>query len=159
MSGQTYSFDTSALIDGAERFYPIDNFPALWENLDQLITEGRLRISEEAWTESVAADAPLKEWLTEEGADRERAKHVTDAAIAGVAGAIAAAYPNWSKKGGRNGADPFVIAVAEVVSAKVISGEQNGGPGKPKIPYVCSQRGTPHGALVDVIRDEQWRFG
>ena len=159
MRGQIYSFDTSALIDGAERYYPIDNFPALWENIDQLISEGRLRISEEAWTESLAADAPLKDWLTEDGAARDRAKHGTDAVIASVAGAIVSTYPSWSKKGGKNGADPFVIAVAEVVTGKVISGEQNGGPAKPKIPYVCSQRGTPHGALVDVIRDEQWRFG
>lgn len=153
-----YSFDTSALIDGVERYYPIDHFPALWENLDQLIAQGRLRISEEAWDESVAADAPLKEWLTEDGAQRERAKHDTDAAVASIAGSIAATYPNWSKKGGKSGADPFVIAVAEVVTGKVISGEKNGGPSRPKIPYVCSQRRTPHGEVVDVIRDEQWRF-
>lgn len=32
-----YSFDTSALIDGMERFYPIGNFPALWDRFDDLI--------------------------------------------------------------------------------------------------------------------------
>lgn len=53
MSGDIYSFDTSALIDGLERFYPQANFPALWERIDELIDRGRLRISEEAWKEAV----------------------------------------------------------------------------------------------------------
>lgn len=158
MRDQVYSFDTSALIDGAERYYPIDHFPALWDNIDQLISEGRLRVSEEAWQEAIKADAPLKDWLTEGGAARDRAIHATDAAIAAIAGRIVADYPNWSKRGGKNGADPFVIAVAEAVTGKVISGEKNGGPANPKIPYVCTQRSVPHGQVIDVIRDESWRF-
>lgn len=31
-----YSVDTSALIDGLERYYPEDTFPALWERIDEL---------------------------------------------------------------------------------------------------------------------------
>jgi hypothetical protein len=57
-----YSFDTSALIDGVERFYPIANFPALWEKIDELISDGRLHVSEEAWSEAVSVDSVLKEW-------------------------------------------------------------------------------------------------
>lgn len=153
-----YSFDTSALIDGIERFYPIRNFPGLWERIDELIADGRLLVSEEAWKESQAADAPLREWCQEEGANREKSVCKTDAAIGAVAGAIVEAFPNWITQGRKNQADPFVIAVAEVVANMVISGEKDGGPGNPKIPYVCSQRGVEHGRVVDVIRLEDWRF-
>lgn len=61
-----YSFDTSALIDGIERFYPIANFPALWERIDQLTADGRLHVSEAAWSEAMAVDSVLKEWCKDE---------------------------------------------------------------------------------------------
>ncbi len=53
----SYSLDTSALIDGIERFYPRRNFPVLWDNIDELIAGGRLLISEEVWLEAQAIDA------------------------------------------------------------------------------------------------------
>lgn len=154
-----YSFDTSALIDGIERFYPIANFPALWDRIDELIDAGRLLVSEEAWNEAVHADAPLKDWCTEEAAGRDRSICPTDAAIATVAGAIAAQFPRWARQGTKNGADPFVIAVAEVKSGVVISGEKNGGPSQPKIPFVCGARQVEHGRIVDVVIREGWVFG
>ena len=90
---------------------------------------------------------------------RERSIYSTTAAVATVVGQIAAAFPKWVTQGGKNGADPFVIAVAEVESGMVISGETNGGPGKPKIPYVCGRRQVAHGKLVDLIRAEDWIIG
>lgn len=154
-----YSLDTSALIDGIERFYPVRNFPQFWARMDDLITEGRLQVSEEAWSEAIAADAPVREWCEEAGADRQRAIYLTSVRVADIVGAIVSTYPQWAVQGGKNGADPFVIAIAEVESGMVISGEINGGPAKPKIPYVCGQRGTPHGRLVDLIRTEDWVIG
>jgi hypothetical protein len=71
--------------------------------------------------------------------------YLTTAAVAAIAGQIGATFPQWSTQGGKNGADPFVFAVAEVESGMVISGETNGGPAKPKIPYVCAQRQIGHG--------------
>ena len=154
-----YSLDTSALIDGIERFYPLRNFPRFWGHIDDLIDEGRFRVSEEAWNEAISADAPLREWCEEDGADRERCVYPTIDEVAAIAGDVVSQYPNWSKQGGKNGADPFVIAVAEHEGFMVISGETNGGPGKPKIPYVCGERGVPHGRLVDLILREDWIMG
>ncbi|MBF4586971.1 DUF4411 family protein [Curtobacterium sp. VKM Ac-2887] len=93
------------------------------------------------------------------GAGRERSVYATTAAVAAVAGQIGAQFPNWVKQGRKNGADPFVIAVAEVEGGMVISGETNGGPGRPKIPYVCGQRQVGHGRLVDLITSEDWVIG
>lgn len=154
-----YSFDTSALIDGIERFYPIANFPALWERIDKLIDSGRLLVSEEAWNEAISVDAPLRDWVTDKTAGRDRSICPTDAAIAAAAGAIAAQFPRWAQQGTKNNADPFVIAVAEVKSCVVISGEKNGGPSQPKIPYVCGVRQVEHGRVVDVVVREGWVFG
>lgn len=153
---QVYSFDTSALIDGIERFYPIENFPGVWASVDELIDQGRLLVSEEAWSEAIAADAPLREWCQERGAGRDRCVLPTDAAIGAIAGSIVQEYPNWVTQGKKNGADPFVIAVGETRGCTVISGEKNGGPSNPKIPYVCQQRNLAHGRFVDVIKTEGW---
>lgn len=154
-----YSLDTSALIDGIERFYPPRNFPSLWEHIDLLIAEGRMRVSEEAWREALAADAPLREWCLDPVAHRERCVFATTVEAAVIVGQIARDYPQWVKQGGKNGADPFVIAAAEVDSWMVISGEKDGGPSNPKIPYVCRQRGVAHGRLVDLLRSEDWIIG
>lgn len=159
ISGIRYSFDTSALIDGIERFYPINNFPALWERVDELIDAGSLLISEEAWNEAISVDSALQDWCTESGAARDRCVVPTDASIGAVAGAIAQQFPRWARQGTKNNADPFVIAVAEAHDCRVISGETNGGPGKPKIPYVCQQRHVTHGRVVDVVTLEGWVFG
>jgi len=157
--GAMYSVDTSALIDGIERFYPVRNFPQFWARIDGLIDEGRFHVSEEAWAEATAMDAPLREWCEDADAARERCIYLTSAKIAATVGSIVADYPSWIGQGRKNGADPFVIAVAEAVSGTVISGEINGGPSKPKIPYVCGERGTAHGRLVDLIRAEDWVVG
>lgn len=57
-----YSVDTSALIDGLERYYPEDSFPALWERVDDLIDRGRFLMSDEVWEEATAKDLAVKRW-------------------------------------------------------------------------------------------------
>lgn len=154
-----YSFDTSGLIDGLERFYPVENFPALWEKVDELIDEGRLHISEEVWNEAISVDSVVKSWCTDVSANRERCIVPTDAAIAAIAGSIAALFPKWARQGTKNNADPFVIAIAEARSCTVVSGEKPGGPGTPKIPYVCDVRQISHVRFIDVVVHEGWVFG
>lgn len=158
MPGRRHSFDTSALIDGLERFYPQQNFPTLWERVDDLIAEGRLLISEEVWREAIRVDSATKRWCEDRSAGRDRAVSRTDADIAAVVGDIMADYPHWSTQGSKNGADPFVIALAESQDMMVITGEKNGGPSKPKIPYVCRERDVPCGHFTEVIRAERWSF-
>lgn len=154
-----YCIDTSALLDGIERFYPAFHFPRLWEKIDELVDDGRLIMSEEAWDEAQSVDKPAKEWCNEQGMERHRMVIDTSSEIATVAGEIVNDYPHWVSQGRKNGADPFVIAVAETYNAVVISGEVNGGPGKPKIPYVCQQRGIEHGQFIEIIKRERWVMG
>jgi hypothetical protein len=152
-----YSFDTSALIDGIERYYPIANFPGLWQKVDELIDDGRLLVSEEAWNEAVSVAADLQTWCNAAG--RIKCVYRTDATVATLAGQIVYQFPNWTKQGTKNSADPFVIAVGELNGFTVISGEVGGGPSNPKIPYVCAQRNVTHGRFVDMVKNEGWVFG
>lgn len=153
----TYCVDTSGLIDGIERFYPIANFPALWDHIDDLIDQRRLLVSEEAWNEAISVAAPLKDWCTD--GDRQKCVYPTDQAVAGLAGTIVEQFPRWMGQGTKNNADPFVVAVAELDDFTVVSGETNGGPGRPKIPYVCMQRGIAHCRFADIVTTEGWVFG
>jgi hypothetical protein len=152
-----YSADTSALIDGLERYYPENHFPALWEKVDELIAEGRLIISEEVWEEAQTKDAVVKAWCE----PRKDAIMVpTDGAVTHEVQQILADFPRMvmSMKG-RNRADPFVIAVAGIQSAVVITGEgSDGTDNRPKIPFVCERRGIECVRFLDVIRLEGWSF-
>ena len=59
----------------------------------------------------------------------------------------------------RNRADPFVIALAELRGATVVTGEgSDGTERRPKIPYVCQQRDIPCIRFLQFIQDEGWTF-
>ena len=61
--------------------------------------------------------------------------------------------------GGKNFADPYVIASAHVRVATVISHEnRTGNMNGPKIPDVCSVYGIGCQRLPDLIRAEGWQF-
>ena len=153
-----YSVDTSALIDGLERFYPESSFPALWVNITTLLEEGRLIISEEAWDESRKKDLATKDWCDK----HEKAAWVvpTDATVATEVRRILAKYPKIvGAMKGRNRADPFVIAVASLKGAVVVTGEgPDGTENKPKIPFICSNLGVQSMTFLEMIKAEGWTF-
>ena len=62
MSQKVYSVDTSALIDGLERYYPPAVFPQLWENIDTVVKEGRFLISDEVYAEATKNAQAAKAW-------------------------------------------------------------------------------------------------
>ena len=157
MTQAPYSVDTSALIDGLERYYPEDNFPALWEKVDELIDQHQFLISEEVWEELQQKDEPAKEWA-EPRLDNMMIK--TDAAIVAATKSVLNGYPLLVKNmKGRNRADPFVIGTAIVREATVVTGEGgDGNANRPKIPYVCDQLKITCIRFLDVVRAEGWRF-
>jgi hypothetical protein len=59
----------------------------------------------------------------------------------------------------RNRADPFVIALARIKDATVITGERSSGTReRPRIPNVCDHFGIGHRTLLQLIRDKGWTF-
>ena len=100
----TYSMDTSAFIDGLNRYYPIENFPALWELFDDLVNSNRVIAHWEVWKElnpedeteaksEVEAEDPAKAWV--ETNNRMGLFIDTDLEIAGQVNDIKEIYPNW----------------------------------------------------------------
>lgn len=156
MSRATYCVDTSALIDWLERYYPPESFPAILDKVDELITENRLILSEEVWEEVQAKDEAAKSWCE----PRKEALIVpTDAAVTIEVRSILETHNRLVMTlKNRNRADPFVIAVARLKSAVVVTGEIGGTEARPKIPYVCDQMGIPCISFLELIRREGWRF-
>lgn len=156
-TGRTYSVDTSALIDGLERYYPEEAFPGLWRNVDGLVDEGRFKISEEVWEEVQQRDAIVKQWC------EPRLNRIVVPTTAEVAAEVQAVLTNHERlvmnMKGRNRADPFVIAVARLQHGTVVTGEgSDGTASRPKIPFVCAALGVPCVRFLEVIRSEEWVF-
>jgi len=151
-----YSIDSSALIHGWRRVYRPKNFSFVWERLDVLIDEGRLRSSIEVFNELEKKDDELFKWCKDRKEkmfaeiDDECQKHVTR---------IMGTYPRLvDTVKGRSGADPFVIALAATTNPfMVVVTEEH--PGKTKIPDVCNAEKMDWCGLADLIEREDWRFG
>lgn len=151
-----YSLDTSAILDGWVRYYAPDVFPSFWHNLEMLLDAGDAKISKQVHVELCEQDDGAAEWVNE----RVSAIVEIDEAAFAIAQAIDKQFPGWVTKK-KNGADPFVIALAEIEGLKVITGERRKGTDNPKrmgIPDVCAQRQIDCGAMVDLIREEGWSF-
>lgn len=84
----------------------------------------------------------------------------TNRDVAGAVREILHLYPRLTMSmKGRNRPDPFVIAVARLRGAVVVTGEgANGTPDRPKIPYICRELRIPCMRFLELIRYEGWRF-
>ena len=155
---QRYSVDTSALLDGLERYYFEDSFPGIWDKVWELVAADRFFISEEVWEEVKKKTGVVKAWCERDTTGKLVVP--TDGAITREVQAILAGTPRLvMNMKGRNRADPFVIAVAHLRGATAVTGEgSDGTEDRPKIPYVCGKLGVPCTTFTALIRSEGWRF-
>jgi Domain of unknown function (DUF4411) len=156
VSNTLYCFDTSALIDGWTRYYPQDLFPALWENLDALIANGRIASSDEVLRELKKKDDGLYAWAKE----RPLLFCDLDEPIQLATHEVLAEFPRLvDTVKNRSAADPFVVATARVRGATVVTGERNAGTNeRPRIPNVCAHYGVRTLTLLQFIREQNWVF-
>lgn len=149
-----YSLDTSAILDGWVRHYPKSSFPGLWDKLADAIEDGRIRATEEVEKELEKVDDDCLAWCKSQSnlflkIDTQIQEKVID---------ILTTHPNLVEiSSGRSAADPFVIALAELNSCTVITGEISK-PSKPRIPDVCIARSVNWGNLLYLIKQEKWTF-
>jgi hypothetical protein len=125
--------------------------------MDELVAEGRLIISEEVWEEAQAKDAVVKAWCKPR---RDSIVVPTDTTVAEEVQHVLEDHERLvMNMKGRNRADPFVIAVASLRGAIVVTGEgSDGTANRPKIPFVCQSLGIECVKFVDLIRLEGWTF-
>ena len=147
-----YCIDTSSLIAAWQERYPIENFPAFWRKMEELIARGRLVSYGEVLNETQKRSDELHKWLKAHG---EMFRELENR-IQMEAANILAKFPRLvGQKKLRTSADPFVIALARVESLQIVTDEKpTGNLGRPNIPDVCaamSMTPAPVG-LLDLIK-------
>lgn len=159
--GDSYSFDTSALMDWHARFYPPDIFPSLESHLVQLIAAGRLRAVQLVQEEVRAVGTPdLQHWIRS-----QKGLFVTMSVEIQRAGAeIERQYPDlMDERGLHESADAYVIAFARLTDGVVVTQETSAAEKRnPKkrhfIPDVCRDLGVTCVNLLGMMRREHWRI-
>ncbi len=151
-----YSIDTSSLLAGWVRHYPPDVFPPVWEKIEELITQGHLRATEEVLYELKKQDDEVYRWA------RARPGFIVaiDEAIQLEVRDILRHHPKLiDERKNRSGADPFVIALAAVNKGIVVCNElPSRAANRPHIPDVCATRGIKWIDFLALLRQEGWSF-
>ena len=152
----SYCFDTSVFINAWQRDYPHDVFPTVWRNIEQLITDYRLVTPEEVRVELERKDDEVYEWAL-------KWAHVfipIDASIQLAVVEILRKHPRLiDTRKDRSGADPFVVALAQIRGLSVVTYEKpTRNLSRPAIPDVCGVLGIEAITVVELARREQWHM-
>lgn len=155
-AGSRYSLDTSALLNSWRRFYPPDVFTSLWDRIDELIAKGILVASEEVLVELGKKDDEVYRWA------RQRLQMFVpiDGQQQQLVRNILAIYPTLvDTRRNRSGADPFVIALAQLEGRTVVTYESpSNNPSRPHIPDVCVGVGIRCISFLKLIRERGWQI-
>lgn len=150
-----YVFDTCAILETWVRNFPRDVAPGLWERLEGLIDQGTIVAPDEVFEEIAKKEDEVHEWAK---ARRDRLFVPIDDAQAACVREIVNGYPNILRSG-RNRADPFVVALAQVRGLTVVTEEGlDGSDRRPKIPYVCGLRSVACTNVVGLMREQEWEL-
>jgi hypothetical protein len=149
-----YSVDASALIYGWNEHYPPDVFPTVWDHLGSLAIAGRLLVSDEIAEELRRKDDNLYNWLR----GFPTAVVPLDGPIQQQVRTILSSHQRLlDTRKNKSGGDPFVIALAQVRNATVVTAElATNSLTRPKIPDVCAAIGVRCINLVDLFRAEHF---
>jgi hypothetical protein len=152
-----YCIDTSSLVAAWQERYPIENFPAFWVKVDELIIAGRLVAPIDVLYEIKKRSDELHAWLK----SRPAMFRDLDDEVQIAAAQILAQFPRLvGERKLRTSADPFVIAMARVQDMQLVTDEKpTGSLTRPNIPDVCAQLNMTSVDLLHLIRYEKWVVG
>ena len=151
-----YSIDTSAILEAWRRHYPPDVVPGLWEGIDEIISVGDLRATEEVLVELERKDDELYDWAK---ARNDLFVPIDDDIQIAVQQILANHRKLLDTRKNRSGADPFVIALAQINDCTVVSNERpTSSPNRPNIPDVCSILNVRCITVLQLIREQGWVF-
>lgn len=151
-----YCIDTSALMDAWIRYYSPDVFPSLWGNIDEMIEQRELISPEEVLFELEKKEDDLYQWAK----NRKNMFKTLTAEIQLATNEILSAFPRLVEAGkDRTEADPFVIAVAKANDATFITSEKfSSKQKKVRIPVVCQHYNIKSINMLQLIREQGWKF-
>lgn len=149
-----YSFDTSALLNGRRDLLPPAIFPTLWERLEMMIGSSVLAVDQvrdelrRKHDETTAWAAAQRDLFVPLESDIQRATRQ-----------VLTECPKLVAVGGkRDGADPFVVALALARGGMVVTEENSGSAVRPRIPDACDLLGVPCVGLVGFVQAQGWQF-
>ena len=151
-----HSFDTSSLLNGRRDLLPPKVFKTLWLNIEAMIDAGDVRSVDVVLHELSQRDDDVHAWAKEQGALFLPLDHDIQRATS----EILQLHPKlMGVGGGRNGADPFVIALARVRGGVVVTEETaSGNIQKPRIPDVCDAINVPWVNLIGFVTAQGWSY-
>ena len=147
--------DTSSFVAAWREKYPIDVFPSFWEQLDLWAQESRLVSPDEVLRELEKREDGLWAWA------RQRAYlfRPLDSDVEEQLKIILSRYPRLvDENEDKPNADPFVIALALVVGAVVVTEERRSNRARPPIPNVCDAMNVECIDVLGLIREMKLRF-
>ena len=151
-----YCFDTSGFIQPWRYIYPPDLFSPLWQKIEELIKRGEIGSSEIVLDDLKRIEDEVFRWAKTQ--NNLFAK--LDGPIQREVREILNVYPRLVEQGGRRSAsDPFVVALAKINNACVITYELfHPNSARVNIPFVCRHYNIRCKDLLGMMRDYSWRF-
>ena len=153
---RVYCIDSSTLMNFEDKF-PKDIFVGLWDDLAELVADGRLVSHREAFEEIQQGSGFLTDWATEHR--HIFAEHTAEQAS--LIGQIVDQFPALSgaHKTSPYEADPWLIAqsICHDKSLTIVT-DESAKPQKRRIPIACDAFGVPWINGYQLLRDEKWQY-
>lgn len=151
-----YSIDTSAILDAWRRYYPPDVFPHVWKNLVELIDQDVIIATELVLGELERKDDEVYKWAKQQSNLFIPIDEEIQLAVLNI-------LQNHKKlidqRKNRSGADPFVIALAQIKGCAVLTGEKpTTSLKRPNIPDVCKALRIRNLNMIQLFREQKWIF-
>jgi len=151
----TYCIDTSAIIDIRRRQYPPDVFESLSLKLDDIIDGGQIIAPHEVLRELGSIDDEVLKWAK---VHRHMFRDLDDVQVT-IVKEVMANFPRLvDVRKTTPAADPYIVALAKIEGATVISSEGWGDMNRPRIPDVCRTYAIPHMSALEFFRHRGWKF-
>jgi Domain of unknown function (DUF4411) len=153
-----FSFDTSAYVGIWKRYYPPENFPTLWQRIEDMAANGKIISSKTVLEELEHQDDDVLDWAKmQNGTFLEDAEEVQEK--------VSELYSNWPKEYKVDwtkrllGADMFVIAQAQCNGCPVVTDEKvTKNFEAPRIPDACILLGVECLTPLGFIQKCDWKF-
>ena len=153
-----YFVDTDEWIN-LSRHYPKEVFPGLWENIENLIAEGRILSPKEVLDEIARGHDELKEWCR-----AHRTMFLNTDNLIGRVQKILKEHPTLVNPNAKyESADPYLIALAASYKSNmfgrspIIVTNENVDKTS-RIPHAARANGVQTCRLMEMVKREGWKF-
>jgi hypothetical protein len=138
----------------------MDVNPSFWRRLEKLVRDGRAISPDEVLREIEKKSDEVHDWCRELNGTCDTFFLPLEEDVQLAASEILAKFPKLvDDRQGKGQADPFVIGLAKIRGAIVVTQEgRTGSHNRPKIPDVCAHYSIDCFSVVDLMRAERWRF-